>query len=263
MISLPICRCVAAAVFAIMLTVSISCAAQNAPAPAASTATSTAVAPASAGSAGPPSQAGPAGLTVDIPRRYEFKLSGLPEPVPPSSGPGWWGSVVVAAIVAAIASVFSSMKTAAISAEARQSLETQLQAERHEHEREMSSRTEAFQKELHAATQSHKTGSDQATLSREDRKIDNEVARLRQAALSASLELEVTAIRLVRERESEAAKLIHMYLPQLSGASERDRQIALFALSGYVDAEALQKVLDGRESEAAWPFPPAGGHADE
>ncbi|RZI44253.1 hypothetical protein EGT07_02170 [Herbaspirillum sp. HC18] len=248
-------RVFAAIMFVVALLPPAACLAQAVPAPASSAPAAT--------SAGEISQIRPSRtdtLTVAVPQQYEVKLSGLPGP---GGGPGWLGSAVIAAVVAGIASVLSAMKTAAISAEARQSLETQLQSERLEHERDMKSRTEAFQRELDALTREHQTKSQQATLSREDQKIDNEVARLRHAALTSDFETELAAIRLVRERESEAAKLIHTFLPQLTGESDRDRQLALFALSEYVDIDALKRVLAEKASEAVSPSAPPGKGATD
>ena len=196
-------------------------------------------------------QTQPGMLTPTTPQQYEIKMSGLPAP---GGGPGWLGSAVIAAVVAGIASLLSSIKTASISAEARQALETQLQAERLAHERVMKTRAEEFQIELDRVTREHQTESQEASLSREDQKIGNEVARLRQAALTSDLDLELAASRLVRDRESEAAKLIHTYLPQLTGESDRDRELALFALRDYVDVESLKRVLAGRIAETPWPF---------
>ena len=134
-------------------------------------------------------------LQIQALKQIEVKLLGLPEP---SGGPGWMGSLVIGAILAAL----SSIATTLIGADKRHALETDLQRSRHSHELEVARlnrehaedlkvRDQEFQEALKRIDIQHQSTTQRASLSREDQKIETERRRLKQQTDASDLEIEV------------------------------------------------------------------------
>lgn len=174
---------------------------------------------------------------LQVPKQIELKLTGIPVP---SSGPGWMGSLVIGAILAAL----SSIATTFIGAEERRKLETALQSSRLLHESELAKRN-----------LEHEQSTQNNILSREDQKIETERRRLKQQTDASDLEIEIAATRMVREHEAEAAKLIHLFFDRLTSEQAIHRELALQALSGSVDVDAIRATLNSAHQVATLPSP--------
>ncbi|MBJ7311522.1 hypothetical protein ACFOLJ_12080 [Rugamonas sp. CCM 8940] len=196
----------------------------------------------------PAAQPAPARPALPPPQTYEIKLSGMPAAAP-AGGPGWTGSIIIGALLAGVASIITTL----MGLEKRAQLETQLQSDRHLHEEKLREAEELHKSELarqerdanellQATEQQFQRANQHNMLSREDQKIQAELERLRLSASTSGVELELAAIRLVRERELEAAKLIHLFFDKLTSTNETERDLALLALGDSVDAD-LHKIL--------------------
>ena len=192
-------------------------------------------------------QGGPPAQLLQVPKSIEIKLTGIPEP---SGGPGWMGSAVIGAILAALASI----ATTVVAADKRTTLESALQQNKHSHETELAElshahteelreRDQKFEVELKRVELEHQRSAQHASLTREDQKIATERQRLRQQTDASDLEIEVAIARLARERDAEVARLVHLFFDHLTSDNAVHRELALGALSEFVDAEAVRKTL--------------------
>ena len=194
----------------------------------------------------PPSAQGTTAI-LQMPKQLEVKIAGLPEP---SSGPGWMGSLVIGAILSALSAIWTTIHAA----DRRSQLETALQQSRELHAVELANmarrhedatkeQEQTFQREIRRIEHEHQKSSQHASLSREDQRIDTERRRLQETTNASALEIEVAVARLGREHEAEVAKLIHLYFEKLTSEQDVHRELALQALSEFVDVKSLRKLL--------------------
>lgn len=197
-------------------------------------------------------------VSLSIPGSFSLKLEGIPQP---SGGPGWFGSVFLAAIATGIASLIGIV----VSADKRQKIESELQAAKLASDLRLQEMAEAhrkqlqdledqakdqlaekermFQAALRTRDHEHQRSSQVASLGREDRRIEIERDRLRQTTDASEIDIEVSAVRLAREHGVQFANLINTFFDKLSSANVAHRELALLAISGFVEVDGLEKFL--------------------
>lgn len=211
--------------------------------------------------------------SLAIPSEYKISIAGLPSPAAPSSGPGWFGSTVLAALLAALASVI----TAWLNASKQSLLQTALQEAKLENDNLLAMATREHEETLRALDQRHQNDivlqqqshdaalkerdhnhatalkqldlehqrtAQGAMLKRDDQRLDTERQRLRRETDASDFEIEIAAARLVREREAETAKLIHLFFDRLASENAVHRALAVRALSDFVDAAEMSLILE-------------------
>lgn len=175
----------------------------SAPVAIAQSATPAGVAPGTPAVAPPNTLQVPPYPALQFPKQIDLKFVGFPAP---SSGPGWWGSLVLGAMLAAI----SSIATTVIGANKRRDLETALQNSRHAHDISMEQQSKAhqadlkrleqsFQKEMKHAELQHEQSIHVDSLSRKDQEIATTRMVMRQQTDASDLEIEIAVARMVRE----------------------------------------------------------------
>ncbi len=232
--------------------------AQVAPAAAASPqiASPTSAPTAGLGASSSPTTPGGVPIVVTLPDKLSVKLDGLPQP---STGPGWFGSAVLAALFTGLASLIGIV----VAADKRQRLESDLLQARHAHEialqaarDDAAERLAAKERQLQAALKATEQDLQQshqfATLGREDQRIELERERLRRTTDASEIEIEVSAVKLAREHGTLFANLMHTFFDRLSSPNAAHRELAIMALSDFVEAEQLRtflaKLFDSREA---------------
>lgn len=198
-------------------------------------------------------------VSLSMPNALSVKLDGLPAP---SGGPGWFGSAVLAAIATAIASLIGIV----VSADKRRSVEMELLHVKHQHElalqklaeehktalqlaaeaasRELAELDRKFQAAMKTREREHQKSSQEATLGREDQRIALERERLRSTTNASEIDIQVQATRLAREHGLQFANMVNMFFDKLSSADPAHRQLAVLAMSAFVDVDEFEKFLN-------------------
>jgi hypothetical protein len=187
--------------------------ARPAPQRIASTATTTGIVPASgpASFANPPTGVIPSNITVELKS-------------PPASGGviATWSTIIIA-IIAALASVAAAIYSA------RMSSRTQLATKTQDID---------LQERLQSASHEHEGSLEGRRL----RQARRELATNRYLSES---EREQAAWKIVHEQKIEEAKLIHLYFDKLTSKDQHQQDLALFALSAFVDSSVIERLVSG------------------
>jgi hypothetical protein len=204
-----------------------------------------------------------------IPNNITVNLTGLPKP----GGPGWIGSVVIAAILTGIASLIAAVINTNLKAEkdaelqnARQQFEKALASERLQHEKDLQNLKLGHEKALADKREEYESARkildlesqqshQEASLTREDRRIDIERARLGQMDGASQIEIEVEAIKLAREHGMQCATLIHTFFEKLTSSDNTHRELALMAIASFVDTQDLETFLQKKFEPPKSPSP--------
>ena len=199
-------------------------------------------------------------IIVTLPDKLSVKLDGLPQP---STGPGWFGSAVLAALFTGIASLIGIV----VAADKRQQLESDLLQARNAHElalqaakddaaERLAAKDRLLQAALKVTEQDLQQSQQFATLGREDQRIELEKERLRRTTDASEIEIEVSAVKLAREHSSMFANLMHTFFDRLSSPNAAHRELAILALSEFVEEEQLRtflaKLFDSPEAGARY-----------
>ena len=95
-----------------------------------------------------------------------------------------------------------------------------------------------------ALTLQNERRSHDASLSREDQRIALEAKRLRDTTDASQIEIEVNAVRLAREHGAQFAGLISTFFDKLTSPNSAHRELALMAISGFIETDELKAILD-------------------
>ncbi|WP_076999680.1 hypothetical protein [Variovorax sp. KK3] len=250
----------AAITLAVLMLWGMAAAAQDqaAPAPAPPIASPASAPTAGVSGAAPAAMSGGAPIVVTLPDRVSIKIDGMPQP---STGPGWFTSAVLAALVTAIASLIGII----VAANKRRDVESELQNTKLGHELSLHQARQQHELVLQQVKddaadalaakdrqlQAMQKARDQdiqethqfATLSREDQRIELERERLRRTTGASDIDIEVSAVKLAREHGSTVANLVHTFFDRLSSPNLAQRELAILALSEFVGAEELRALL--------------------
>ena len=162
--------------------------------------------------------------TVSIPDKMsvEVKSSG-------GSGIGVWIAVLVA-LVAAGGSIAASRTSASISATAQTTvaaIQAEYQAARMRHDKEEANRGRKHDNQI------------------EDRRLKQAQEQLRRTTDLSEREIEQTAWKIVHDQKIEEAKLLHLYFDKLVSSNDREQELALYAISAFVDASVIERIAAG------------------
>jgi hypothetical protein len=197
--------------------------------------------------------------SLSLPGNITVELKGLSNP---SSGLGSLGSTGLAALFGAVGVVVGAWITSRTQRKiAGETTKTQreIAGETTKTQREIAGETTKTQLEIAGESRKHETkkqdkdialakeGQEQQ-LSLEMIKIEEAAKRLKQEMDSSGKEIYLAATRLVHERQTEQAKLIHMFSDKLLSEREQDRALALFAVSSFVDPDVIERLAKGGDA---------------
>jgi hypothetical protein len=128
--------------------------------------------------------------------------------------------------------------------ELQQQHDSQMREREQKAKEELADKEREFQGVMKALDRQRLADSEAASLSRQDRHILLEKARLQQTTDASQLEIEVTAIRLAREQGVQFANLVHVFFERLTSPNAGHRKLALFALQDFFeDSEDFERFL--------------------
>jgi hypothetical protein len=82
----------------------------------------------------------------------------------------------------------------------------------------------------------------------EERRIQQELERLRQETGASDFQSVMAVKKLVYDKQVEEAKLIHLYFDRLRNGDPPQRDLAFIALSSFVGPEIIERLALGGES---------------